>query len=442
MEQLSQEPVSVLTPVRGHPPVSQVRMEKFWASEDLVEELLPFLDLHSIMALASVHDLTLAVIHRDVVWQGVLLKTFKTKSELVVQEWEEKVDLLMDLINLMSDKPEEFKDDKNVIFEEDFDDEKEIFEEVEDDKDDIFEEVVDDKSDIFEEVVDAKSDIFEEVVDEEEDIFEEVIDDEEDIFEDIEDDKNDAFEEVIDDEEDICEEVEDDKNDVFEEVIDDEKDLFEDEKDTFEDVFASHLLQSVLDQICSNFPPTPGNCQDKEMIRVSFAGDPVANGEPAENDFAGNPAANDKLLSPIGFVLLERLRTRMRMCSNLFTVREVQVESWEIVGESLSSAISRQDEQVELFDWISESASVEDLLAMKDILNNHCKRFQVELISRFFHFYWSNDPHLSLLQEGRDGGWEEDEESWKKITLELLEITEADIERFLDLQELAMANEF
>ena len=130
------------------------------------------------------------------------------------------------------------------------------------------------------------------------------------------------------------------------------------------------------------------------------------------------------------------------MCSNLFSVKEVQVESWEIVGEALSSAISRQDEQVELFDWISESASVEDLLSMKDILNNHCKRFQVELISRFFHFYWSNDPHLSLLQEGRDGGWEEDEESWKKITLELLEITEADIERFLDLQELAMANEF
>ena len=406
-----------MTPVRGHPPLSQVRMEKFWSSEDLVEELLPFLDLHSIVALASVHDLTRAVIHRDVVWQGVLLKAFKTKSELVVQEWEEKVDLLMDLINLMSDDPEEFKDD-------------------------IFEEVVDEEEDIFEEVEDDKSDIFEEVVDEEEDIFEEVIDDEEDIFEDIECDKNVTFEDD-EDEEDICEEVEDDKNYVFEEVIDDEKHLFEDEKDIFEEVFADeednlgHLLQSVLDQICSNFPPTPGDCQDEEMIRLSFAG-----GEPASNDFVGEPAAKDKLLSPIGFVLLERLRKRMRMCSNLFTVREVQVESWEIVGESLSSAISRQDEQVELFDWISESASVEDLLSMKDILNNHCKRFQVELISRFFHFYWSNDPHLSLLQEGRDGGWEEDEESWKKITLELLEITEADIERFLDLQELAMVNEF
>ena len=77
---------------------------------------------------------------------------------------------------------------------------------------------------------------------------------------------------------------------------------------------------------------------------------------------------------------------------------------------------------------------------MKDMLKNHCPFFQVEAISRFFHFYWSDDPHLNLLQEGREGGWEEDMESWMKITFELLEITEADIERFLDLQELPMAN--
>ena len=80
-------------------------MEKFWANEDLVEEVLPFLDLHSVVALASVHPLSLSLIQRDVVWQGILLKTFKTKSELLLQQWEEKVDLLVDLMYLTSDEP-------------------------------------------------------------------------------------------------------------------------------------------------------------------------------------------------------------------------------------------------------------------------------------------------------------------------------------------------
>ena len=80
-------------------------MEKFWSNEDLVEELLPFLDLPSIVALALVHPLSLALVQRGVVWQGILLKTFKAKSEILVQQqWEEKVDLLM---NLMSDDPED-----------------------------------------------------------------------------------------------------------------------------------------------------------------------------------------------------------------------------------------------------------------------------------------------------------------------------------------------
>ena len=111
------------------------------------------------------------------------------------------------------------------------------------------------------------------------------------------------------------------------------------------------------------------------------------------------------------------------MCSNLFSVKEVQVESWEIVGQALTCAISRQDEQVELFDWVSEHASAQDLLSMRDMLYYHCRRFEVEVIGRFFHFCWNND--MSTLEPGREGGSEEDQESWyDTITYKLLEIKE------------------
>ena len=122
----------------------------------------------------------------------------------------------------------------------------------------------------------------------------------------------------------------------------------------------------------------------------------------------------------IGFALLERVRTRSGFCLNLFIVKKVQVESWEIVGAALSSAISWQDEEVELFDLVSADVSDDDLLSMRDMLYCHCKRFEVEIIGRFFHFCWNND--MSTLEDGREGGWEEDEESWDKITYQLLEV--------------------
>ena len=244
-------------------------MEKFWSSEDLVEELLPFLDLPSISALASVHPLTLALIERDVIWQAILVKTFKDKSELLVDQWEEKIDLLMEL--------------------------------VQGDPDD-------------------------------------------------------------------------------------------------------QMLQSLIQHICKNFPPTLSKNLDKEQIRISLNGEPTA---------------NDRLISPVGFVLLERVWKRSTMCSNLVVVKNVQVESWEIVREALSSAITRQDEEVELFDWISEHATVEDLLSIRNLLYFHCRRFEVEIIGQFFHFYWNNDA--SSLQEGREGWCKE---SWDKITYELLEVKE------------------
>ena len=86
-------------------------MEKFWWNQDLVEELLHFLDLPSMVALASVHSLSLSLIQRDVMWQAVLLKTFKSKSKLSVKGWEVKMDLLLDLMDLMDSDDDGHPDD-------------------------------------------------------------------------------------------------------------------------------------------------------------------------------------------------------------------------------------------------------------------------------------------------------------------------------------------
>ena len=81
-------------------------MDKFWANEDLVEELLPFLDLPSTLALASVHSATASLLKRDILWKQLLHQTFKAKFELLVV-WEDKVDLLITLIKqLDDDEPE------------------------------------------------------------------------------------------------------------------------------------------------------------------------------------------------------------------------------------------------------------------------------------------------------------------------------------------------
>ena len=80
-------------------------MEKFWANEDLVEELLPFLDLPSTVALASVHTVTASLLKRDFLWKQLLDQTFKAKFEpLVVHE--DKIDLLITLIKQLDDQPE------------------------------------------------------------------------------------------------------------------------------------------------------------------------------------------------------------------------------------------------------------------------------------------------------------------------------------------------
>ena len=67
-------------------------MEKFWASEDLVEELLPFLDVHSLVALVSFHEVTVALIQRERVWQDILAKAFKPNISEPLEVHEEMVE--------------------------------------------------------------------------------------------------------------------------------------------------------------------------------------------------------------------------------------------------------------------------------------------------------------------------------------------------------------
>ena len=73
-------------------------MEKFWASEDLVGELLPFLDVHSLVALVSFHEVTVALIQREAVWQDILAKTFKPNISEPLEVYEEMVDKVLELL--------------------------------------------------------------------------------------------------------------------------------------------------------------------------------------------------------------------------------------------------------------------------------------------------------------------------------------------------------
>ena len=73
-------------------------MEKFWASEDLVGELLPFLDVHSLVALVSFHEVTVALIQRETVWQDILAKAFKPNISEPLEVHEEMVDKVLELL--------------------------------------------------------------------------------------------------------------------------------------------------------------------------------------------------------------------------------------------------------------------------------------------------------------------------------------------------------
>ena len=77
-------------------------MKKFWASEDLMEHLLPMLDLPSTLALASVNPLVISLVQRTLIWKHLL----KTSWQLFLEDFT-KVDKMIELLKMMKD-PEPF----------------------------------------------------------------------------------------------------------------------------------------------------------------------------------------------------------------------------------------------------------------------------------------------------------------------------------------------
>ena len=82
-------------------------MERFWRSEDKVEKLLPFLDVHSFVALVSFHEVTVALIQREAVWQDILAKTFKPNISEPLEVHEEMVDKVLELLEQVGKKQEQ-----------------------------------------------------------------------------------------------------------------------------------------------------------------------------------------------------------------------------------------------------------------------------------------------------------------------------------------------
>ena len=72
--------------------------QKFWMNEDLVEHILPMLDLPSTLALASISSLALSLIKRPLLWQHLLDSSW----QLFVKDFY-NVDLMVDLLKLMED---------------------------------------------------------------------------------------------------------------------------------------------------------------------------------------------------------------------------------------------------------------------------------------------------------------------------------------------------
>ena len=58
--------------------------EKFWASQDLVEQLMPFLDAHSASNLASVHPLTIKILESAPVWSKLIRRTCRYNNMIPV----------------------------------------------------------------------------------------------------------------------------------------------------------------------------------------------------------------------------------------------------------------------------------------------------------------------------------------------------------------------
>ena len=85
-------------------------MEFFWQSKDLMEHLIPFLDLPTTLALASTHHLALEVLQQKRIWTGLILSLKLVKSRfwhcgnsVEIKAMQRRVDVVTSLLKLMEE---------------------------------------------------------------------------------------------------------------------------------------------------------------------------------------------------------------------------------------------------------------------------------------------------------------------------------------------------
>ena len=74
---------------------------RFWRSPDLVAELIPFLDVSSILALATVQPLVLSLLQRSFIWKSLIRRSTIGENEL--EKYREKIRQLVEIQKLVED---------------------------------------------------------------------------------------------------------------------------------------------------------------------------------------------------------------------------------------------------------------------------------------------------------------------------------------------------
>merc|ERR1719430_1075123 len=75
---------------------------RFWRSPDLVAELIPLLDVSSILALATVQPLVLNLLQRSFIWKTLIRRSAKSENELEGLD-RGKIKQLMEILKLVED---------------------------------------------------------------------------------------------------------------------------------------------------------------------------------------------------------------------------------------------------------------------------------------------------------------------------------------------------
>ena len=75
---------------------------RFWRSPDLVAQLIPFLDLSSILALATVQPLVLNLLQRSFIWKNLIRRSAISENELEGLD-REKIGQLVEILKLFED---------------------------------------------------------------------------------------------------------------------------------------------------------------------------------------------------------------------------------------------------------------------------------------------------------------------------------------------------